>query len=436
MASGSLMHLVSINPETNTVPMLMETADIRAPNPETFDVSHIEFNNNLLTIPRNNDLVSPKYLLLDLPANQANNQARVEYIDNLINNYELIMEANQQNILSIPFLIMNNLEPYSITPNNKLRLTIPFEKVFSFPNGIPQINLGFTMITCKLNNYTNQQNQLNHQIINGKIISIGKYLDTPIRRQIAQNQHEAITKQIHKNHYTSTTPNSTFNINGGGYLNGVILQLTSPNVTIANIRKVAFLLNGHPRLEWDADMLDLMAVRLSDKALYINPNMDGNGLLAQINTNTLNLSRFDTFQIKMETNLADGFTTTMHFIVNNKVNIRSGMIGFQFHIDFSNTPLIREPRDFPPGQQHPTTSNLPIPIIGIQWICEPITFDIPTDTICPITHDTLNPEEGIYKCITCNNLIDFNAFKTWIAGNRSCPLCRTRDISNIYYGIH
>jgi len=253
---------------------------------------------------------------------------------------------------------------------------------------------------------------------------------------MAQNQHEAITKQIHKNNYTSTTPECTFNINGGGYLNGVILQFTSPNATIANIRKVAFLLNGHPRLEWDADMLDLMAVRLSDKALYINPNMDGNGLLAPINTNTLNLSRFDSFQIKMETNLADGFTTTMHFIVNNKVNIRSGMIGFQFNIDFSDTPLIREPRDLQPRQPQTSISQQPLLTNGTQWICEPITFDIPTGTICPITHDNLNPEEGIYKCITCNNLIDFNAFNTWIASNRSCPLCRTRDISNIYYGIH
>ncbi len=38
MASGGLMHLVSINPETNPAPMLMETADIREPNPETFDI--------------------------------------------------------------------------------------------------------------------------------------------------------------------------------------------------------------------------------------------------------------------------------------------------------------------------------------------------------------------------------------------------------------
>jgi len=54
-------------------------------------------------------------------------------------------------------------------------------------------------IAFRLNNYTNQQNQANQQIINGKIITIGKYLDNPIRRQMAQNQQEAITKQIHKN---------------------------------------------------------------------------------------------------------------------------------------------------------------------------------------------------------------------------------------------
>ena len=176
-------------------------------------------------------------------------------------------------------------------------------------------------------------------------------------------------------------------------------------------------------------MLDLMAIRLSDKALYINPTMDGNRLLAPINTNTLNLSRFDSFQIKIETNLADGFTTTMHFIVNNKVNICRGMMAYHFNIEFTNNPVIREPRELQPRQPAPV-----IPAIG-QWICNQITFDIPTDAICPITHDALNPEEGIYKCVTCNNLFGFNAFKTWISTNRSCPLYRTRDISNIYYGI-
>ena len=70
MASGSLVHLVSISPDTR----LTQTADIIVPEAEVFDISHIEFNNNLLTIPRNNDLVSPKYLLLDLPANQADIQ--------------------------------------------------------------------------------------------------------------------------------------------------------------------------------------------------------------------------------------------------------------------------------------------------------------------------------------------------------------------------
>ena len=431
MASGSLVHLVSISPDTR----LTQTADIIAPEAEVFDISHIEFNNNLLTIPRNIDLVSPKYLLLDLPANQADIQSRTEYINNLLNNYELIMEAHGQNILSIPFLIMNNLVPYTITSNNKLKLTIPFEKVFSFSNGIPSVALGFTEIRIKLNNYNQANNQANNQNITGKIITIGKMLDSLPRRTISQNQHEIIIKQIHKTHYTSTTPECTFNINGDGYLNGIILQLTSPNATIANIRKVEFLLNGYSRLEWDFDMLELMGVRLSDTALYINPNMDGNELLAPINTNTLNLSRLDAFRIKIETNLADGFSTTMHFIVNNKVLIRSGMIGLQFDINLLSTAIIREPRDFPPEQRQPTISNLPIPTIEIQWICEPITFDIPTNTICPITHDTLNLKEGIYKCITCNNMIDFNSFKTWIDLNRCCPLCRTQDIINIYYRI-
>ena len=421
--SGALFHLVSIN-NINQMQVFENTA-LEA---ESFETFQCEFNNNLITIIRESDCLLPKFLLLDLPANQARtNHTREEYINDLINNYELIMEVGGQNILSIPFLIMNNLEPYSITPNNKLKLSIPFDKVFAFANGLPIISIAFHTIIFKLNNY-NQAAQTN---IIAKLISIGRYVDQPQRRSLVQNQHEPIIKAIHKIKYTSSTPDNIFNINGGGFLNGVILQLTSPNATIANIRKVEFLLNGHSRLEWDADMLDLMAVRLSDNALYINPNVDGNGLLAPINSNTLNLSRFETFQCKIETNLADGFNTTMHFIVNNKVNISGGMMVIRYTINFSENGIIREP--------HPTHTRRPDiqqpSIIGIQWICEPITFDIPADTICPITHDTLNPEEGIYKCITCDNLIGFNAFKTWISTNTICPLCRSADISNIYYGI-
>jgi len=72
-----------------------------------------------------------------------------------------------------------------------------------------------------------------------------------------------------------------------------------------------------------------------------------------------------------------------------------------------------------------------------QWQVQPLDFDIPADTICPITYEPIDAvNDGVYKCITCHNLIGFNAFCTWLATNANggcCPLCRSRDIGDTYY---
>jgi len=429
MASGGLMHLMTID---NASPII-ESADTRASTIQTFNIKHIEFSNNQALLPRTHDITIPKFLLINIPVHLTEPHQKEAYINNLIDNWSFNLEIGGDNILSIPFLVMNALEPYSITPNNKVKLMIPFEKVFSFVDGVPIVSLPYHDVKIELK--TNPANP-HFQDIQCKVLCISKYLDNSERIILLRNPQESHIKEIHSLNLDSQTANKRFDIYGGGLLNGIILQLTTPNTNLQNIRKVSILLNGIARLEWDADVLDLMAQRLSHTAFYINPNMNGVRLLSPIDTNTLNLSRIDNFAINIETNLETGFNIAAHFIVNNKVKIRNGMMGKQNRIDYSTQETIHHP-PLPPNRvaiaSINTQPNAPNPI---NWIMQPLDFEVPRDTMCPILYEPINlVDDGVYKCIRCNNLIGFNAFKRWIDASptRGCPLCRTRDIMHIYY---
>jgi hypothetical protein len=429
--SGGLLHLFSIDNNHR----MSATADNQATAAEAFDIKDYEFTNNQVLLPRNHDIIMPKYLLINLPEPVIHDpNLRENYIGNLLENWSFNLQVGPTDVLSIPFLVMNALESYSITPNNKFKLTIPFEKVFSFSNGIPIVSLQFHNIHIILqqNQPTTGNNQGNiANIISGKLICISKYLNPNERRIMASNNHNAHIKEIHPLNLESQTANKRFEIDGFGLLNGIIFQITTPNTTLENIRKISILLNDHTRLEWDADILNLIAYRLSPKSFYINPNMNGVvGLLSPIDTNTLNLSIFDRFAISIETNLETGFNISARFIVNNKIVIRGGMMAKEIlgnFIDSINRP-VATPRNV--SVPHYTSNT-------ITWNARPLDFDVPADLMCPILYEPINlVNDGVYKCITCSNLIGFNAFRRWIEESTSqhcCPLCRTRDIVHIYY---
>ena len=425
--SGGLLQLVLIDNNNR----MSATADNQATASETFDIKDYEFTNNQILLGRSYDIIMPKFLLINLPEPAIHDpNLRENYIGDLLENWSFNLEVGGQHILSIPFLVMNSLESYSITPNNKLKLRIPFEKVFSFSNGIPILCLPYHDTYIRLEQ--NHPNTGNRNIISGKLICIGKYLNTDERRIMASNSHNAHIKEIHSLNLESQTANKRFELNGFGLLNGIIFQITTPNATLENIRKISILINGRPRLEWDVDLLNLMAQRLSSKSFYINPNMNGVGLLSPIDTNTLNLSRVDTFHISIETNLETGFNISARFIVNNKVAIRGGMMGKEIHDNFIHSITRLRPTETPRNASEPYYI-----LTNITWNVLPLDFDVPVDLMCPILHEPINlVDDGVYKCITCRNLFGFNAFKTWIeqsSSRRSCPVCRTQDIVHIYY---
>ena len=425
--SGGLIQLVQINN------VHAQYADVRASRAVTYDMMEYEFNNNSILINRTHDISKPKWLLINLPAN-ADGNAILAFINDLLNNWELVLEVGGQNITSIPFFLMNAIEPYQITIHNKIKLAIPFDKVFGNQwHGIPLIGLAFHEVRMKLVKFNNPDTTV---ILEGKLITHNQYLDSQERRDIAHNTHEHLVKEIHMVHCSSQSNNKEFWLgrNSGGLLGGLVFQITTTGATTRNIRRIKLLLNSHVRFDWDADMLEIMTHQLTPTTLYINPNIDGRGILADIDSNSLNIWRLDNISLVIETDLTAGFNMNTFFIVNNKVRVMSGMMGkpqlihFNFRNIIGGTTATATPT---------TTPNQTIAIetnTGSTWQLKPLDFEIPSDAICPITHDLLDADEdGIYKCGCCNNLIGYNAMLAWIASNRSCPLCRSRDINNYFY---
>jgi len=82
--------------------------------------------------------------------------------------------------------------------------------------------------------------------------------------------------------------------------------------------------------------------------------------------------------------------------------------------------------------------RLPAPVatLTILWTVCKINFDIPNNSICPITYEIIDIMQGICKCNQCNNIFGYNAFNRWITEQaRNCPLCRNTNIENKYYTV-
>jgi hypothetical protein len=69
----------------------------------------------------------------------------------------------------------------------------------------------------------------------------------------------------------------------------------------------------------------------------------------------------------------------------------------------------------------------------IEWQHELISFEQSNNAICQITLDLIDISSGVCKCLQCKNIFDYSAYKQWINTNKTCPVCRNRDIEYKYY---
>ena len=421
--SGGLIHLVAID---NHSPMTIAT---------TSNVGSVYANESIIlnldsivnNLSRTTDLMLPEYILVDMNTQPAGHN--IEYI---IKNYRLVFNMGGQDKY-LPLQILDYLEKASLTPRNKLKIPINFNYFFNNNDGFPLVALAYHNISVNIEHMTT-----GGRLNNASIICKGKYLDNNERRILSSNNHEYKSREINTLHLNSTTSEKTFNIYGGGLIGGIVLRINNPDISIENITGIDFLLNGTTRHNFNGDLIDTQCQRLALNAIYIPMNLDGD-LRSEINSNALNLSRIDNFQIKITTHLNSGFNITAYAIQPNLYMIRSGMIGTVLSYNLSITapepidrrgavgrlPAVATPT--PPSQQQP---------VVIQWVVGKIDFLISEDINCPIMYQPIDISQGVCKCNRCNNLFGYNAFKIWITEqSRSCPVCRNTNIENKYYTV-
>lgn len=421
--SGGLIHLVAAEPQS---PLTRGT---------TFNVGSL-YANDLITlnldsmdnrISRTTDIVLPEYLMVDMSVQPVENT-----IEHIIKNYRLVFTMGDNDII-IPLQILDYLEKPTMTPRNKLKIPINFNYFFNNADGLLMISLPHTQVSIRVKNIINSSS-----LNNVKLICKGKYLDSEERRNMSSVGHEYRTRKVSTLQLQSTTIDKTFNIYGGGILSGVVLQINNPNTTIENIQGIEFTINGATRHNFDMDLIDTHCQRLSETAIYIPMNLDSN-LRSEINSNALNLSRIDDFQIGIRTNLNTGFNITAYTIQPNLYRVMNGMIGEVFNFNLSlNIPapinmvsavarIPAQPLAYPLAYQ---------PVQLQPWTVCKIDFPILPDIDCPILYQPIDVSNGICKCNQCNNIFGYDAFKTWInQQSRSCPLCRNTNIETKYYTI-
>ena len=420
---GGLIHLVAIDRGS---PMTIATAS---------NVGSVYANDSIIlnldsmfnNLPRTTDVMLPEYILVDMNTQPAGHN--VEYI---IKNYRLVFNIGGQSKY-IPLQILDYLEKASLTPRNKLKIPINFNYFFNNNDGFPLVAIQYHTISVNIEHMTT-----GGRLNNASIICKGKYLDIEERRNIARHPFQFRAREINALHLESTTLEKTFNIYGGGLIGGIILRINNLDTSIENITGIEFFLNGHNRHNFNGDLIDTQCQRLATNAIYIPMNLDGD-LRSDINSNALNLSRIDDFQIKITTNLNSGFNITAYAIQPNLYRIMDGMIGTVFLYNLSLTtpepidrrgavgrmPAVATP--MPPSQQQPAV---------IQWIVGKIDFPISEDINCPIMYEPIDISQGVCKCNRCNNIFGYNAFKIWITEqSRSCPICRNTNIENKYYTV-
>jgi hypothetical protein len=386
------------------------------PNVNNIEIINISpTQRNILS--RTIDIIVPEYILIDL--NNRSPEMTSEYI---IQNYNFNVSIGEEK--HYPLQIMEYLEPSSIISRNILKININYKYFFTYSDrGLPLNALPYNEIEFSI-----KHNITNIPLDNVKLLIKGIYLDTNERRRIASSSFDYRTRNVHTLQINSESANTAFQINGcSGLLNGFILRLNNPDDTVENIENIEIFLNGYSRQIYTREIINIYCQQLSPNAIYIPIDMNSN-FRSDNYSASVNLTAIERFGIKIGTNLEQGFNATLYLTIPNIFRANAGMGNYIFADGLIAISYGLEPI---PIVLHRTSTN--VDTILPEWQVSVISFEIPNNTTCPITFDGINVSNGVCKCIQCNNIFVYSAYRQWIETSRHCPLCRNRNIEYKYY---
>ncbi len=389
-------------------------------------VNNIEIINILPTqrniLSSNSDIIVPEYILIDL-----NNQPPEITREYIIQNYYFTVSIDNDE-KHYPLQIMEYLEPSSIIAGNTLKININYNFFVNYNRGLPMVSLAFSRIEIGI-----KHNTTNTPLDNVKLLIKSIYVDNEERSRIMRiglNYNHKV-RQTHTLQINSQSANTAFQINGcSGLLNGFILRLNNPNNTIENIENVEIFFNGYSRQLYTREIINIYCHQLAPNAIYIPIDMNSN-FRSDNYSASVNLTAIQRFGIKIGTNLEQGFNASLYLITPNILSITSGVGRYMFADGLMAISYGLEPIPIVLNRTSATVDT-----IFPEWQVGMISFEIPNNTTCPIMFDEIDIARGVCKCVQCNNIFGYSAYRQWIETSRHCPVCRNRNIEYKYYTLN
>jgi hypothetical protein len=270
----------------------------------------------------------------------------------------------------------------------------------SFVVTLPEfLSTKLIMITLLYFDVTLQFN-LQHQFT---AIQIGRkiiYHENPARRQLAQNNHEQPVQQLYyMNNMIADTHEKTILLDAYHLVKGLFILGNRDN-----IEHLILSFNGQDRINYDYVMLSIHTYQISENMFYLS--FDGTKNYDHINRESYiaapNFSRLDRVSLTLKFFDITDQRYDIYTLSMNILKYASGMAGLMYT-----------------GGESTHT----------RWESEDRQLD--NVIICPISAERIGAEYCM--CLTCRNIFSYASMVTWLAINRTCPLCRSDWTNNVKY---
>lgn len=370
------------------------------------------FENNILKMRRDCDTKCPEYLEIELNPNIDRNTFK-----NICHKVCLQMEMGGARILTIPLRFMIHLKNYEIC-DNKFYISIPFQM---FCDDIKLICLAYHEVSFRLTNTENN-------FTSCKLISKGIYYDDPIRREMAQTNHQDIIQQLASTEINCLNPRNEFiykmpfdNIHKGFFIE-------CENVD--EINEIRLQLNGQDRTYYNRFLVRTKCIKINQHLLYFPLNYDKSytDRTREGFEGSLNLSRIDVSKLSIKLDNVQS-KICIYGLGSNMLRYMSGMAGIAYGSSGSHDyEEYNENGVYHTTEQQYNWVNLPTDISGndiVNIIYKSITNN--DKLTCCITHENISVNARYMSCSQCNNNFDEASIKSWFRQRphrKKCPVCR------------
>lgn len=409
----SLLHLVAVGPQNTSM---------NIPRNLSTEYFTEDFVNDSLIMQRSCDTKFPEYLEIELNPNIDRNNFK-----NICHKVCFEMEIGGQRILNIPLRFMMYLKNYEIC-DNKFYISIPFQM---FCDDIKLICLQFHDVRFKLTN-------TEYNFTSCKLISKGIYYDNPIRREMAQNNHEHIIQTLSSSEISCLNQRNEFKyrMSFDSIHKGFFIECEN----VDEINEIKLQLNGCDRTFYNRFLVRTKCVKINQHLLYFPLNYDKSytDRTREGFEGSLDLSRIDLsiINIKLD-NLQPKIC--IYGLGSNILRYNSGMAGLGY--TFSSSHAYEEYNEtghyYARNEQHNYIINLPtgVNVNNIENIIyKPITNN--DKVTCCITQEDISVNARYMSCSSCSNNFDENSIKSWFSQRphrKTCPMCRVNWTDfNIY----